>query len=209
VAGTQRGDESGLKQALVVDDHPMVRRGVKDLLQKVFPSIAIKESSGDEGLADEICGRKWAFVVLDINLPKHNGIDIIKKARTCCPDIPIVVFSLFPEAQYAARALRAGAVSYLAKTREAHELVDAVKMALRGQRAKPVARAIVTHPALSDREVEVLRLFARGMSRKEIAQHLNISGKTVSTYRARIQEKLGFRNLLDLARYATEEGLLE
>lgn len=195
-----------MKHALVVDDHPLVRRGVKDLLQKAFPAIVIKESPGDEGLADEICGRQWAFVVLDINLPKHNGIDIIKKTRTCCPDIPIVVFSLFPEAQYAARALRAGAIAYLAKTREAHELVDAVKMALRGRRARP---APVAPPTLSDREVEVLRLFGRGMSRKEIAQHLNISGKTVSTYRARIQEKLGFRNLLDLARYATEEGLLE
>jgi DNA-binding NarL/FixJ family response regulator len=198
--------DARLKQALVVDDHPVVRGGIKDLLQKAFPAILIKESAGTDRVVEEICAQPWAFVVLDINLPGGNGIDIIKKARTCCPSIPIIVFSLFPEAQYAARAVRAGAVAYLAKNREAHELVDTVQLVLRGQRVRPAPGA---SPALSDREVEVLRLFARGMSRKEIAQHLHISGKTVSTYRARIQEKLGFRTLLDLARYATDEGLLE
>lgn len=195
-----------MKQGLVVDDHPVVRRGVKELLQAALPSFLIKDSSGSEGVTQEICSHKWAFVVLDINLPKENGLDIIKKATACCPDIPIIVFSLFSEAQYAARALRAGAVAYLSKNREAQELVDAVKAALHG---RPSRKPCEVQPTLSDREVQVLTLFAQGLSRKEIAALLKISGKTVSTYRARLFEKLGLRNVADLIRYATEERLLE
>lgn len=195
-----------MKQALVVDDHPIVRGGVKDLLQKAFPSLAIQESSGGEGIVDEICGSKWAFVVLDINLPRGNGIDIIKKVNACCPGVPIIVFSLFPAAQYAARVLRAGAMVYLSKDSEAHELVEAAKVALRGG---PFKKRQEVRPVLSDREVQVLTLFAKGMSRKQISEILHINGKTVSTYKTRLLHKLGLNNIVELIRYATEERLIE
>lgn len=198
-----------MRQALVVDDHPIVREGVKDLLQRAFPSIEIKDSSGSDGVLTELCGHPWAFVVLDINLPGQNGIDIIKKAKTACPAIPIIVFSLYLERQYAARALRAGAVAYLSKDRSPRDLVDAVRTTLEGRPVKKPPEAIIAQPLLSDREVQVLGLFVRGMSRKEIASALTVSEKTISTYRARLLHKLDVRNDVELIRYAVEEGLVD
>ena len=86
-----------MKQALVVDDHPIVRDSVREMLQRAFPSIQIKDSSGSDGVLQEICHSPWQFVVLDINLPGQNGIDIIKQTRISCPEIPSIVFSLFAE----------------------------------------------------------------------------------------------------------------
>lgn len=192
--------------ALVVDDHPIVCEGVKELLQQAFPSIAVTVSAGDEGILQEVCGNQWAFVVLDINLPRHNGINILKQAKLRRPDIPIVIFSLFGEDQYAARAVRAGAVAYVSKDRSPQDLVGAVKLALQGIRT---SREVLAPPALSNREVQVLHLFAKGMSRKDIARTLAINGKTVSTYKARLLQKLGLRHLVDLIRYADEAKLIE
>jgi DNA-binding NarL/FixJ family response regulator len=191
-----------MKQALVVDDHPIVRDGIKELLQRAFPSVVIKDSSGTDGVVQEICAHPWAFVVLDINLPGQNGLDIIKKTKARQPDIPIIVFSLYSERQYAARALRAGAVAYLSKERPPRDLIE-------GGPIKKPREVLVSQPVLSDREVQVLALFVRGMSRKEISQELNINEKTVSTYRARLLHKLDVKNLVELIRYAVEEGLVD
>jgi DNA-binding NarL/FixJ family response regulator len=198
-----------MKQALVVDDHPIVRDGIKELLQRAFPSVTIKDSSGDDGLLEEVCGYPWSFVVLDINLPGQNGLDIIKKTKVRRPEIPIIVFSLYSERQYAARALRAGAVAYLSKERPPRDLIDMVKTTLEGGAVKKPRELMVSQPLLSDREVQVLALFVRGLSRKEISKELNINEKTVSTYRARLLHKLGVRNLVELIRYAVEEGLVD
>jgi DNA-binding NarL/FixJ family response regulator len=198
-----------MKQALVVDDHPIVRDGIKELLQRAFPSVVIKDSSGADGVLQEICGQSWAFVVLDINLPGQNGLDIIKKTKASQPDIPIIVFSLYSERQYAARALRAGAIAYLSKERPPRDLIETVKTALEGGPIKRPREVMVSQPVLSDREVQVLALFVRGMSRKEISQELNINEKTVSTYRARLLHKLDVKNLVELIRYAVEEGLVD
>lgn len=198
-----------MKQALVVDDHAIVREGVRDLLQRAFPSLLIKDSPGSDGVLKEVCEYPWAFVVLDINLPGQNGLDIIKKAKSCCPGIPIIVFSLYSERQYATRALRAGAIAYLSKDRSPRDLLDVVTMALEGKPVKKPREAMVSQPVLSDREVQVLGLFVKGMSRKEISQALSISEKTISTYRARLFHKLGVRNVVELIRYAVEEGLVD
>lgn len=198
-----------MKQALVVDDHPIVREGVRDLLQRAFPSLLIKDSPGSDEVLKEVCEYPWAFVVLDINLPGQNGLDIIKKAKSSCPGIPIIVFSLYSERQYAARALRAGAIAYLSKDRSPRDLIDVVTMALEGKPVKKPREAMVSQPVLSDREVQVLGLFVKGMSRKEISQALSISEKTISTYKARLFHKLGVRNVVELIRYAVEEGLVD
>ena len=198
-----------MKQALVVDDHPIVRDGIKELLQKAFPSVTIKDSSGADGLLDEVCSYPWAFVVLDINIPGQNGLDIIKKTKARRPEIPIIVFSLYPERQYAARALRAGAAAYLSKERPPGDPVEIAKSILEGGAVKKPREVMVSQPLLSDREVQVLSLCVRGLSRKEISQELNINEKTVSTYRARLLHKLGVRNLVELIRYAVEEGLVD
>jgi DNA-binding NarL/FixJ family response regulator len=176
-----------MKQALVVDDHPIVRDGIKELLQRAFPSVEIKDSSGADGVLQEVSEHPWAFVVLDINLPGQNGLDIIKKTRAKRPEIPIIVF----------------------RERPPRDLIETVKAALEGAPIKKPREVMVSQPVLSDREVQVLALFVRGLSRKEISQELNINEKTVSTYRARLLHKLDVRNLVELIRYAVEEGLVD
>jgi DNA-binding NarL/FixJ family response regulator len=144
-------------------------------------------------------------VVLDIHLPGHNGLDIVRKARARCPAVPILIFSLFAAEQYADRALQAGAVGYVSKDRSPLELVEAVRAALHREM---VARPHVP-PNLSDREIQVLGLLAKGMTRQEISRRLDINEKTVSTYKTRLLQKLGLRNLVDLLRYAVDEHMVE
>jgi DNA-binding NarL/FixJ family response regulator len=192
-----------LQEGLIIDDHPIVREGIRELLQKAFPSFRLSTSSGANGVMEEVCGRRWAFVVLDIHLSGHNGLDIVKKAKTCCPAVPILIFSLFAAEQYAHRALQAGAVGYVSKDRSPWDLVEAVRSALRQQ---TVTRSDV-RPNLSDREIQVLSLLAKGLSRQDISRSLDINEKTVSTYKTRLLQKLGLRNLVDLLRYAVDVHL--
>lgn len=194
------------KQALLVDDHPIIRESLKQLLQKTFPSILIRESTGTDSALEEICSYPWTFVILDINLPSQNGLRIIRKIQTCCPQIPIIVFSLFSENQYRLRALRAGAVDYVSKEGSPLKLVDVIKSVLR---RKTKASENIIRIVLSPRETEILTLLAKGMNRQEIAQALTINEKTVSTYKARLLQKLDARTTVDLLRLAAEEGLLE
>ena len=197
------------KQALVVDDQPIVRNGVKGLLQETFPSLTIKACPGSTDLLEVICGRPWSFVVLDINLPGHNGIDIIKQTRRRCPSLSLIVFSHYPEKQYATRALRAGASAYISKECDPKQLVRAVKTVLRGARIGKCAEQKLLRPQLSNREIQVLDFIVKGMNRKEISQALGINEKTVSTYRFRLFTKLEVRNNIELLRYAMEERLVQ
>jgi DNA-binding NarL/FixJ family response regulator len=192
-------------RALIVDDHPIIRDGIKQLLQHTFPLMNVEDSPGTNEVVEEICGNPWTFVLLDINLPGQNGLHLIKKIQTHRPDIPIIVFSLFSEEQYESRALRAGAAAYVSKARSVLELVDAIKSVLR--REKPVSEP-TARVDLSARESEVLSLLAQGLSRQAIAQALGIDETTVSTYRARLLQKLDARTTLDLLRLAADEGLL-
>jgi two-component system invasion response regulator UvrY len=193
-------------QALVVDDHPIVRDGIKQLLRGAFPSIQIREFSGAHGVLKEICSYPWTFITLDINLPGQIGLQIIKKIQTCCPYLPVIVFSMFPENQYGPRALRAGAAAYVSKERSALELVDTVKAVLRGEHKRS---GLTQHSiALSKRENEVLNLTAKGMDRRQIAQALKINEKTISTYKSRLLFKLNARTTVDLIRFAIDEGLI-
>ena len=196
-----------MKKALVVDDHPLVRRGVKALLENTFPFLSVTEASGTHHVLKEVCMAPWAFVILDINLPGQNGIDVVRKAKRCCPNTPIIVFSMFPESHYAASALRAGAFEYLSKDRPPLDLLAAVNTALQGQLITRPSKTRMG-PALSERELEVLHFLVKGNSRKDISLRLGISGKTVSTHRANIMHKLNLQNLSELIRYAFEEGLI-
>ena len=197
-----------MRRILLVDDHPVVRDGIRDLLQKAFPLIEVKVSSGGPGVLEDVCGTSWSLIVLDINLPGQNGLDIIRQTKVCCP-LPIVVFSLYSERQYAARALRAGAVAYISKERPPGELMTAVTAILEGKPVNKPREVLVAQPLLSDREVQVLGLLVRGLDRKEIAEELHISEKTVSTYRARLLQKLDVKNTVELIRYALDEGLVD
>ncbi len=197
-----------MRDALLIDDHPIVRKGISGLLEQSFPDITVTESVGGPSVLDEICKQPWAFVVLDMNLPGQNGLDILKKAKVNRPDVPIIVFSLYSEEQYAARALRAGAKAYISKDRPPLDLVDAIKTVLKGGHVESPSTTL-PRAELSDREVQVLSLLTKGMTRKEIARYLHIHEKTVSTYRARLLHKLHMHTIVDLIRYAAEEGLVD
>lgn len=193
-------------QALLVDAHPIVRKAIKELLQTAFPYISIKESSCGDDVVQEICGYPWTLVVMDIHLPGENGIEIIKKAKACRPGTPIIVFSTYSERQYAAYSLRAGAIAYLAKDRSLRDLIDTVRTALSGGAPKKYREGSGSQQVLSDREVQVLKLLAKGLTRREIAKELRIKERTVSTYKRKLIEKLDLSNFAELMRYAIEEG---
>jgi len=195
-----------MKKALVVDDHPLVCRGLKDLLQALFPSLEVKTSAGGDGVLQEVCGTPWAFVVLDISLPGQDGLSILMQTKACRPELPIIAFSAHSVKQYSRRALRAGAIAYFSKESSPRELIEMVRQILDGSK---IRRPLAKQPAFSTRERQVLALLRKGMRRKEISQQLRISVKTVSTFQANLVEKLDLRNTAELVRYAFEEGLAE
>jgi DNA-binding NarL/FixJ family response regulator len=156
--------------------------------------------------------------VLDISMPGGGGLETLKQLRTLRPDLPVLILSVYPEKQYATRALTAGAAGYLTKEAAPHELVAAIRQVARG--AKYISLSLATalaeqlgdregapHEILSDRELQVLRLLASGMRISDIAQDLSLSVKTVSTYRTRVLTKLNLESTADLIRYALEHGL--
>ena len=205
---------------LVCDDHPIVRKGLRDILeQEGTPATIAEATNADEALS---LARKqpWDAVVLDITMPGRSGLELLKQLREERPDLPVLVLSVHPADQYAVRVLRAGASGYLTKESAPEELLTAVRRIIGGGRyinpsvgetlvadlGRPAGEA---HHGLSDREFEIMRLLASGKRASEIAAELNLSVKTVSTYRARILQKLNLRTTAQIMRYATQHGLVD
>jgi two-component system, NarL family, invasion response regulator UvrY len=207
---------------LIADDHPFVRRGVKQVLTDEFPGVVIEEASTAPELLELAGKSRWDLVVLDLTMPGRGGLDALHELKAGCPDTPVLVLSMHPEDQFAVRVLRAGAAGYLTKESIPEELVHAIKKLLAGGRyIRPsVADLLATqlqqgdglqppHTRLSDREFQVLGLIAHGKTITHIAEELSLSVKSVSTYRARIVEKLHLKSTADLTRYALEHRLIE
>ena len=207
---------------LIADDHPFVRRGVKQVLTDEFPGAVIGEASTAPELLELAGKSRWDLVVLDLTMPGRGGLDALHELKAGCPDTPVLVLSMHPEDQFAVRVLRAGAAGYLTKESIPEELVHAVKKLMAGGRyIRPsVADLLATqlqqgdglqppHTRLSDREFQVLGLIAHGKTITHIAEELSLSVKSVSTYRARIVEKLHLKSTADLTRYALEHRLIE
>ncbi len=206
---------------LVIDDHEIVRRGVKQILEENFLLVEVGEAdSGQKGIA-AVLQEPWDLVILDINLPDQSGLKVLAELHGTWPRLPLMVLSLHPEEQYAVRVFRAGAMAYLTKQTAPEELAKAVKQVLSGRKyvtvslgehlagslsKSPVGSA---HPELSERELEVLVLIAQGQSLKNIAQSLTLSVKTVSTYRGRLQDKLQLTTTAELIRYALDHHLVD
>lgn len=206
---------------LVVDDHAVVRRGVRELLAESFPACEVAEAATGEDAVRMVTEGKWDLVVLDIAMPGRGGLDALKELRSRRPLVPVLVLSAHTEDQYAARALRAGARGYVTKQSATDELVTAVHNLLAG--TQYVSASLAVHPAtlvtnaperpphetLSDRELQVFRMLASGKSVKEIGAELTLSDKTISTYRARVLEKMNLRSNAELMRYALRLGLVD
>jgi two-component system invasion response regulator UvrY len=207
-----------MTRILLIDDHPVVRHGVRRILSEHFDPVFIGEAGDADSGSTQAVGGEWDVVVLDITMPGAVGLDVLKRIRQERPTLPILVLSIHPASQFARRALRAGASGYLTKDSAPSELVGAVEDVKRGKRYVSEAvkatmtggRArIATHEALSDREYQALRMLGSGRTVSEISEELGLSVKTVSTYRARVLQKLGMRTNAELMRYAMENGLLD
>lgn len=206
---------------LLVDDHALVRRGVAHVLREDLPDLTIVEKGTAQDAIEATQTTSWDLVILDINLPDKSGLDALKDIKRVSPDLPVLILSLYPEAHYARRALKAGASGYLTKDTAPEEVTTAVKRILQGGRyvsaalAEQLAADLGTtsgeaqepHEMLSDRELEVLRLIGSGKTPTEVAEQLTLSIKTVSTYRARILEKLNLRTTAELIRFAVDHQL--
>jgi len=204
---------------LVCDDHPIVRRGLREILEQAGAPVTVGEAaSAAEGLA---LARKqsWDTVVLDITMPGRSGLELLKELKSERPNVPVLVLSVHPAEQYAVRVLRAGASGYLTKESAPEELLTAIRHIVRGGRyispsvgetlADDLGRPAeqLPHHGLSDREFEIMRLLASGKRVSEIAEQLHLSLKTVSTYRARVLQKLNLRTTAEIMRYAIKYDL--
>jgi len=209
--------KSAVKNVLIVDDHPMMRQGLAQLIDNEPDLKVIAEAdTGGQGL-DIVVKEKLDLAVLDISLPDRNGLELIKDIRSVKPELPVLIISMHDEALYAERVLRAGARGYIMKQEGGNKLLQAIRQVLTGQiyvSEKMSARILETFSGrkseqsaspvakLSDREFEVFQLIGQGKGTKEIAQHLNLSVKTVEVHRAKIKEKLSLLTATDLVRYA-------
>lgn len=206
---------------LVTDDHTIFRRGLSEILDQT-PDISVEGEAQNGAEALEILrNRRFDVIVLDIQMPGRGGIEILKDIRRLNPEVGVLMLSMHPVDQFAVRAIKAGALGYLTKERTPYELIDAIRTVAAGRRyiddtlAQELAEEVGEgggdrpHDRLSDRELRVMLLLARGSTVREIAENLCLSVNTISTYRARILSKMKLRNSAELAYYAVKEGLLE
>lgn len=208
-----------MMRILLVDDHPVVRHGIRTILNERLKGAVVGEASDAASALSQVRSAEWDLVVADISLPGTNGLDLIKELRRLQPALPTLVVSMHPAAQFARRALAAGAAGYLTKDSPPEEFIAAIEEARRGRRyigrdhemlgRWSTRTASTPHDSLSDREYQVLRMIGSGQTVSDIARDLSLSVKTVSTYRMRVLEKLGMRTNAELMRYAIENGLLE
>lgn len=206
---------------LIVDDHPIVRQGLRQTLVDAAEIGEIGEAATPQQALDLVRQREWDAVVLDIGLPGRGGLEVLKAIKDELPRLPVLILSMHSEDQFGVRAMRAGAAGYLTKEAAPENLVDAIRKVAAGGRyiSQELAERLATeltadtdrplHASLSDREFEVLRLIASGQTVGKIADRLSLSVKTVSTYRARILEKMRLKNNAELMQYVLTNHLLD
>jgi DNA-binding NarL/FixJ family response regulator len=206
---------------LVADDHPVVRRGLKQILNETPDLIVVGEAGTAHEVLAEVRSGRCDVVLLDLAMPGAHGVEVLETLKRERPALPVLVLSVFPEDQYAVRALQAGAAGYMTKETAPDELVHAVRKVHAGAKyvtpklaetlAARLDRAAVSRPheALSNREYQVLCLLGRALTVREIAAELHLSEKTVSTYRTRLLEKMRVRTTAELVRYAVQNQLVD
>ncbi len=206
---------------LVVDDHFVVRQGLKSILLDRYASAYFGDAANEQETLEKAWNEPWDVVLLDINLPGRNGLEVMRELKRTRPKLPVIILSMYPEEQFAIRALKLGAASYIRKDSAGSELVQGVEAVLKGGKyiTPTVAQKLASHleqdsegaphEALSDREYQVMCLLGSGKTVKEVGSKLSLSVKTISTYRTRILEKMSMRHNAELMRYVMENGLIE
>ena len=206
---------------LIADDHAIVREGLKQIVEEAADMVVADEASSGHEVLDKARNNEYDVVVLDISMPGRDGVDILKQLKSQKPHLPILVFSMHPEEQYAIRVLKAGAAGYLTKESASDELLTAIRRVSTGRKyvSSSLAEKLAfnlerdpekpCHEILSDREYQVMCMIAVGKRIKEIAEELCLSVKTISTYRARILEKMKLKNNSELMHYAIKHRLVE
>ena len=206
---------------LIVDDHPLFRRGVRDLVGEAFDPVSFGEAEDAAEAAQALRAEKWDIVLLDITMPGRDGLEVLRDLKHAHPKLPVLVVSMHPEDQFGVRVLKAGGSGYLTKDKAPQVLVEAIETVRSGRKymspelVQQLARDVDAggggprHEALSDREYEVVRMIASGRTVGDIAKELKLSVKTVSTYRSRALDKMGMNNNAELTAYALREGLVD
>ncbi|MCJ8207938.1 response regulator transcription factor [Pseudomonas sp. RGM2987] len=207
-------------QLMIADDHAIMREGLKQLFALAGDLQVVAEAENGVLLLEQLRGGGIDLLLLDMSMPGISGDDLVARIRAHYPQLPILVLSMHNEVQIAQRALKSGASGYLTKDRDPETLLAAIRRVAAGGRyidaalAEQMAFAASglgpgsQHDVLTDRELQVMRLLARGMNVSRIATELVISHKTVSTHKARLMEKMGFISTADIVRYAMTQKLL-
>jgi len=205
-------------RVLIVDDHPIVRRGLKDILRDERDFV-VTETADAQSARSLIEQQPFDLVVLDLDLPGVNGLELLNTIKRQHKQLRVLVLSIYPEEQFAVRVLKAGASGFISKDAAPEQLVSTIRKILRGfkhvsERTADLlvqsvsqGEAMHLHDKLSEREFQVLCLIGEGKPTKEIANVLSLSAPTISTYRARILDKLGMKTTAQLVRYAIQNGL--
>lgn len=208
-------------EVLVADDHAIIRDGLKKILADTDDLVVAGEATSGVETLEQVRARDWSVVVLDLSMPGRNGLELIRLIRAERPKLPILVFSMHSEEQFAVRAIRSGASGYLTKESDSDLLLPAIRKVAEGGMyfsqkvvallaadvAKPVAG--LPHLRLTDREFDIFMRIVKGVSPADIAADLSLSVKTVSSHKSHIIEKMGLSSQMDLVRYAVTHGLLD
>lgn len=210
-----------MTRILIVDDHPLIREGLKTLLHDEPDLKVVAEARNSHEVLQGIEQHDLDLIILDISLPGKSGLDVLRELKQRRSKTPVLVLTMHPEARYAQRAFKAGAVGYLTKDSVPAELVKAIRKVLANRRyiSERFAEKLILdleakveelpHEALSDREYQVFCMIASGKGTHEIAKELSLREATIYTYRERILEKMNMKSVVELARYALECGLIE
>jgi len=207
-------------QVIIADDHPVLRRGIKDILEEQADIEVAAEAGSGQELLQELTQASCDVVLLDINMPGRDGLDTLSEIRRVFPKLPVLVLSVYPEDQFGPRVLKSGAAGYMNKEAACSQLVQAVRKICAGGKyvssnlAEKLANDLAAdnnlppHEKLSDREYQVMRMIASGKTVGEIARELCLSEKTISTHRARILEKMEMKTNAQLTYYAIHNDLV-
>jgi len=205
----------------IADDHAVVREGLKHILSEMPDVLVAGEAGNGQEVLEKVGRKDYDLILLDIAMPGRDGLEILKDLKLQKPKLPVLILSMFPEEQYALRALKSGASGYLTKDSIPDELIKAVRKILNGGKyiSSSFSEKLLfsfdndaetpIHETLSDREYQVLRMIASGKTLQGIADELSLSVKTISTYRTRILEKMGMKNNAELTHYAIKRNLVD